>query len=202
MSLSASDKAIRKGRITASEAGDLLGRSPYCKADEAIEKWVARQTEDPPTFAPMDRGHRYEPIIIDAYLEKVGDLHGAVCCQKCPTLVHPEYPWLAATFDRLLYLDGVPDRVIEAKFVGSEKARKNWADGVPDYVVTQIIVQLAVAHARYGVTRDDVIADLLGNTWLGDSRWTLWRNAELEREIVSDLERIYRESLLPRLEKP
>lgn len=201
MSLSKADDAIRRTRLTASEAPALMGLSPWTKCEEAVEKWASKaRGETSPVFAAMDRGNRYEDAICLAYLDRMDDFHGKVRCERVPTTVHPQHDWLAATPDRLIWLDVDPDRLLQAKYTDSPASRKKWGDLVPEYVAMQIVVELAVGHAVWKIDRCDVAVDLGGTTWL-PTIFKLYRDARLEQDVLEQLHAIYLERLLPLIPK-
>ena len=203
MSLSPSDHATRYGKVGASEAPGLLAYSKWESVDQAVAKWIARHEPGyvEPSWPAADRGHRYEDDIFLAYVERTlsKQIHGKIRTESCHTAVHPVHDWLCCTADRLIHVDGVPDRIVQIKFVGSESSRAHWKKGCPDYVAIQELVELSIAWPLLGVALADVVADLGGTTWLGESVYPLVRNEAIEREEIAKLEVIYRTRLEPAL---
>lgn len=144
----------RQHGIGASEIAAIAGLNPWKKPiDVWLEKTGRAQTA--PQDLRQDLGHRMEGVIADLYAERTG-----ATLLPCPTLVHPEEPWILATPDRIAsFGDPARDRLLEIKLVGA-RLIAHWADDtIPDYVVTQVLMQQHVT----GIHEAEVAA-LLGGS--------------------------------------
>lgn len=151
--LTADQLAIRRGRITASEVGAILGLHPTRTPFDAWESITGRST-----FRGNEStawGDRLEPQIL-AFVSREYDAPVV----PGETVLRDE--WAAATPDGyLLGSDGVPVALVEAKAVGKWKI-SDWrdADGwrVPLYVEAQVRFQsfvTGVGEAVVAVAFDD-----------------------------------------------
>ena len=99
--------AARKGKLTASLAPALLGYMYFMPPSEALQIVLGKGINVENVH--MARGNRLEPVAADAFAKI---WNGRV--QVTGLFVHPLYPWLAASPDRLLdgSLDGHPETAL------------------------------------------------------------------------------------------
>ena len=131
--------AWRKGGITASNAGALLGKNPYCSRAKLWRLLTGR--EDPPEMSEaMQHGVDTEDEARAHYAAKTGQGCNPECHQ------HDVYPILRASLDGMT-LDG---EVIEIKCPQIRRYRK-LEDGAnpPEYWEIQIQYQMLCAGADF-----------------------------------------------------
>jgi putative phage-type endonuclease len=198
MGLSEKDRAIRLGRIGASNAPGILGVNPYSSPLREYARILGLEE-----FEGNDstrRGDAYEAPIAWEYRRKHAMTEWLDAeLETSQTIVHPKLEWLCATPDRLVQSGPKTVCLLEVKCVGANPSN-DWgppgSDEVPNYVAAQVAVQLAVAHALWGVDRCDVAADLGGTPW--PYVYTLWRDPGLEARVLQRLAAFHVEHLVPR----
>lgn len=137
--------AARKNWVGASEVASIIlpehdrpkwMRSPY--AVWALKRGVIDNVVETPL---MRWGQKLEGVIADEAVEQLRETFPAVLAKECTYQVwqHPDAP-LAATPDRLLYLDTHTIALLECKFA---RAAAAWTDGPPLYYQIQVQAQLA-----------------------------------------------------------
>lgn len=92
--------ANRKGRITASKVGKILGLSKYGTRDDAMREFVREFFDAPREFAGNEAtryGESHEADALAAYEHRYG-----VMIEPCGLVVHPEHDFLAASPDGLV----------------------------------------------------------------------------------------------------
>ncbi|BAW21436.1 YqaJ viral recombinase family protein [Pseudomonas putida] len=175
--------AVRKRGIGSSDAAAAVGLNPY---KSQLELWLEKTGRDAglPKTDPQDEespaywGNVLEPIVAWHYSKRTGNA----------VLQHPdpELPWMLANIDREVI--GTEDvQILECKTAGINGARL-WKEGVPEYVVLQVMHQLAVT----GKQAADV-AVLLGGQTLEIHRierdeQMIARLIELERQFWQHVE--------------
>jgi putative phage-type endonuclease len=157
MPLTPEQLALRKTKITATDATAIAGVNPW---RTALDVYVDKVADTPPS--PSSRaarvGDRAEGLIMDLLAEERG-----LVLAPATTEVHPILPWAAATPDRNV-LDAPEGRRValaEAKCVGFRQASK-WGDSgevddVPEYVLVQVQWQMLCTRQRLAY-----VAALLG----------------------------------------
>ncbi len=133
MTLSAEQHAQRAKGIGASEIPAIAGLSPFTTPlDVYLRKLglVESQESD-----QADLGNELEASIARAAAKR----WGLSLAPSPGTLAHPQHPLVLATPDFL----EEPDGALEVKNVGYRMMGR-WTEGLPDYVESQVQVQLAV----------------------------------------------------------
>lgn len=118
----------RKGRITGSRVGAVLGLNPYCSKNQVLKdmvlEYLGKATQK--DSVDMQRGRELEKVAISEY-EKLNNL----VVQKTPFRIHPTYDFMGAT------PDGMADnRIIEIK------APRDWYEGIPEYYKAQMELEM------------------------------------------------------------
>lgn len=181
--------AVRKQGIGSSDAGAAVGLNPY---KSQLELWLEKTGRDTtlPKADPHDEespmywGNVLEPIVAWHYSKRTTNKVRRINA----VLQHPdpELPWMLANIDREVI--GTEDvQILECKTAGINGARL-WKEGVPEYVVLQVMHQLAVT----GKQAADV-AVLLGGQTLEIHRierdeQMIARLIELERQFWQHVE--------------
>jgi len=178
MTLSASDLALRAGRIGASLVPAIVGVSPWAGPLDAFLTLTGRaMREDSPA---MRHGHRWEASIVDAWCAETGKP-----VEYRGTVVHPLHDCICATPDRVVLGESA---VLECKLVGARQAH-HWDGGVPDYVLVQVVTQIACTNAEKGY-----VAAFIGGT---DFRhFTIDRDVELESAVLDVVRRFHVDHVL------
>ncbi len=153
MPLTTEEKALHNTAIGGSLIAAVLGVNPFARPIDAWLHLTGRAQKD--TNEPVTSwGHAMEDMLSSWYEEKTGTE-----VVPCPTLVHPDKPWIIATPDRIVQDSDV---LVECKHVG-DRVAWHWYDGPPDYVVLQCVWQMLVCRALgMPITRVDVVADIAG----------------------------------------
>lgn len=142
--------ALRKMGVGGSEIAAVMGLDPY---KSKLDVWLEKTGQAPPFAgnAATDLGNRLEPIVADLYSEEMG-----VRLAPCSTVVHPSYPHVLAT----------PDRIAQASpaFYAVELKTRSWrtargfgppgSDLVPEPVALQVHYTAAILRAL-GITTAD-----------------------------------------------
>ena len=132
----------RKQGLGSSDAATALGLNPY---QSPLSLWLDKtQADTVSDIDPEDDSHPtywgnvLEPIVATHYSKRTGNKVRRVNA----ILQHPEHPFMLANLDREVV--GQPDvQILECKTTGHYGA-KAWKDGVPEYVLVQVMHQLAV----------------------------------------------------------
>jgi putative phage-type endonuclease len=172
VSLTAEQIEIRRTGVGASEVSELLRLSPY---RGPIDLWLAKTGRTVPRedTGETSIGTHLEAFALALYTRRTGHR----LFRPKVTLRHPEHEHVLASPDGL---GRVEDLGAEAKIVGARMAH-HWEHGLPDYVRTQAIQNMAVT----GRARWDVVA-LIGGT---DLRvFAVERDGDLERDMCEAVE--------------
>lgn len=189
----------RTRTLGASDVPAVVGLSPFASS---LDVW-ARKRRGPglcePPIVPPDLEQAigaHDPRRIGQILEvSIADLYAlevpGAQLSESGTLAHREHPWQTATPDRLVTSDGSSLHGLECKLVG-RGLMADWADGVPDYVLTQAQWSMHVV----GLDRWDVAA-LIGGT---DFRVTeVVRDDEIIASLVDLATRFWEDHVLGNL---
>lgn len=144
MPLTAEQLAIRKTRITATDAGAIIGVSPW---RNAADVWLEKVCDvDPlPDNEAIGVGNMLESPLIDWCADSLGLRPD----RELGTIIHPQHDWLCATPDA-----GIVGQLrgIEAKTAGVVRGfadRDEWgdidSDQVPPWYWVQCQIQMACA---------------------------------------------------------
>lgn len=135
--------SVRKRGIGSSDAAAAVGLNPY---KSQLELWLEKTGRDAelPKIDPNDEsspaywGTLLEPIVAAHYTKRTGNRVRRINA----VLQHPNEPWMLANIDREVL--GAPDvQILECKTAGFQGARL-WEEGIPEYVLLQVLHQLAV----------------------------------------------------------
>jgi putative phage-type endonuclease len=134
----------RRGVITATDVGAILGLSPF---SSPLKVWLGKtsESEDVAETKAMRWGRRFERPILEAYEERTGL---ALEYPKPFTLVRaPTEPLIGATLDAYRVSDRAP---VDAKNVGfrSEIYGEDGSDDFPPHYAAQLMVQMFVTGAE------------------------------------------------------
>ena len=112
----------RKGRVTGSNVGAILGLNKYKSADDVLREMVRAMHGADPEFkgnAATEWGTFHEDGAIAEYQMETGNT-----VNECGFYVHPEYEWLGASPDGLIGTEGLAEN--KAPY-----SRRNGGDFVP-----------------------------------------------------------------------
>ena len=131
----------------------VLGLSPWLSPFMLYQKKVGAYVEDvtPAKQKIFDRGHRWEPIVVEMLVDELRDRgHDVEIIARNQRYQDPEYPFLAAEIDLKLRVDGEEVNG-EAKTV-SPFAVKAWgdedSDEIPIYYAAQVMHGLMIKPRR------------------------------------------------------
>ena len=182
MGLSEQQLAIRRKGTTATDAGKIVGQSPYgCAEDVRLDKMGAGLP-----FIEHDRV-KWGNLLEDPIRKDYADRHGVTSVEG-ETLQHPTEPWALATPDSLIYVavGGPPSWGHEIKTHTSWLSHlygEPGTDQVPGGEIIQCVWNIWVCSAFYGVDlhRWDLTVFLDGLP----TDYTIWRDEELEAALVA-----------------
>ena len=161
---------------------DAYGRTPLTIFLQKLG-WLAL----PPETRDLRWGRLMEAACLQAYREDTG-----AETREVDTTVHPQYPWLAATPDALVVGDA---RGVEIKTVGFTQVHE-WAGGVPDHVIVQVAVNMAVFdHPLWDV----------GRFFWSSRDWAILRverDRVLEELLITAGQRFYDDHIVPHIPPP
>lgn len=142
--------------IGGSDVAAILGVSPWKSAFKLYQEKIGAFAEEvaPAKQRLFDRGHRWEPIVVEMLLDELTDRgHDVELVAQNRRYQDPEYPFLAAEIDLELIIDGEPVNG-EAKTV-SPFAVKLWGeeetDEIPIYYAAQVMHGLMLRPRRRAV---------------------------------------------------
>ena len=124
----------RKGRLTGSRIGAILGLSKYASRDDVMREMVREHHGAEREFEGNEatqHGHDCEPVAIGIYERETGQ-----SVKAASLVVHPEYEWLAASPDGLIGDDGLIE--VKSPYRGTYTS----IEAKPEYAA-QIQLQLA-----------------------------------------------------------
>jgi len=139
--------------IGGADVAAILGLSPWLSPFMLYQKKVGAYVEDvtPAKQKIFDRGHRWEPIVVEMLVDELRDRgHDVEIIARNQRYQDPEYPFLAAEIDLELRVDGEEVNG-EAKTV-SPFAVKAWgdedSDEIPIYYAAQVMHGLMIKPRR------------------------------------------------------
>ena len=132
----------RRSGLGSSDAATALGLNPY---QSPLALWLEKTSPNTPErIDPNDDSHPaywgtvLEPIVAQHYSKRTGNKVRRVNA----ILQHPQHPFMLANLDREVV--GQSDvQILECKTTGHYGA-KAWQGGVPEYILVQVLHQLAV----------------------------------------------------------
>ena len=131
----------------------VLGLSPWLSPFMLYQKKIGAYVEEvtPAKQKIFDRGHRWEPIVVEMLVDELRDRgHDVEIIARNQRYQDPEYPFLAAEIDLELRVDGEEVNG-EAKTV-SPFAVKAWgdedSDEIPIYYAAQVMHGLMIKPRR------------------------------------------------------
>ena len=186
--LTPEQRAFRLTGVGASESAAIVGLDPY---RGPVDVWMRKPVggrrplvveEDREENDAAELGHALEGGIREFYRRRTG-----IEVEPCEhTLRHPEIHCVLASPDGLAVHE---DSGLEVKLVGARMAH-HWAeDRIPDYVLCQVVQNMAVT----GRARWDVIA-LIGGTV--PRIFTIERDLDLEADLLAAVQAFWEANVL------
>lgn len=138
--------AFRNDGVGGSEVSAIMGISKYRSPVEVwMEKRGLKEPQDLSDKEAVEWGNRLESIIRDKFSEG----HPELGVHESPhTFVDRGRPWAHANLDGMAVDESGNWGVVEIKTVGKNR-EDDWADGVPDYYLTQVTHYLSVTGWTY-----------------------------------------------------
>lgn len=143
----------RQKYIGGSDVAAILGVSPWITPFMLYQKKIGAYIEDvtPQKQRIYDRGHRWEPIVVEMLVDELRDRgHDVEIIARNQRYIDPELPYIAAEIDLELLVDGEEVNG-EAKTV-NPFAVKDWgeedSDEIPIYYAAQVAHGLMVMPRR------------------------------------------------------
>ncbi len=139
-----------------------------------------------PMTLHMRKGLILEPLLAQVYAETTGNR----LFKAAETLAHSQLPVLTVHVDRLAQetLAPKPNLTIEMKMVGW-RVKKHWDDGIPAYVLTQVMAQMSawgLGQAHVPVDFDDELSIFQAEL-----------DSEVETVILEAVEAFWRDHIVP-----
>lgn len=188
MSLTAEALAIRAGRLTGTTSAGALGVSPY---DTPL--WAYQVVTGLAEFEPneaMQWGLLLQPAIASHFAAK-----HRVEVRECETEPHAEHAFLAASGDYAIPSLG---ELLEIK-TASARQRVEWGEPGTDEIPYHYLVQVAIQLAVYQVPAAHVAVLFGGQEY---EEYYVRRDLDLERDVLTRLERFYLDHIVPRVAPP
>lgn len=142
--------------IGGSDVGAILGVSPWVTPFMLYQKKTGAYVEDitPAKQRILDRGHRWEPIVLEMLVDELRDRgHDVQVIATGRRHIDPELPFLACELDAELLIDGEETNA-EMK-TASHFAAGGWGDydseDVPIYYAAQVMHGLMIVPRRRAV---------------------------------------------------
>lgn len=137
---------FRNKGVGGSEVSAIMGITKY---RTPVEVWMEKTGRKEPTDLSdkeaVEWGNRLEAII----REKFAEMHPELTVDEGDaTFVSKERPWAHANLDGMVRSIDGEWGILEIKTVGKNRER-DWADGVPDYYMTQVTHYLSVTGWSY-----------------------------------------------------
>lgn len=143
----------RQTYLGGSDVAAILGVSPWMTSFMLYQKKIGAFVEEvtPAKQKIFDRGHRWEPIVVEMLIDELRDRgHDVEIIARNQRYQDPEYPFLAAEIDLELLVDGEEVNG-EAKTV-NPFAAKLWgeedSDDIPIYYAAQVMHGLMIKPRR------------------------------------------------------
>lgn len=143
----------RASYLGGSDVAAVLGVSPWMTPFMLYQKKIGAYVEDvtPQKQRIFDRGHRWEPIVVEMLVDELRDRgHDVHIIERNQRYQDPEFPFIAAEIDMELMVDGELVNG-EAKTVNPHAA-KDWgeedSDEIPIYYAAQVMHGLMVMPRR------------------------------------------------------
>ena len=143
----------RKEYLGGSDVAAILGISPWISPFMLYQKKIGAFVEEitPAKQKIFDRGHRWEPIVVEMLVDELRDRgHDVEIIARNQRYWDSQYPFLAAEIDLELLVDGEEVNG-EAKTV-NPFALKDWgdedSDDVPIYYLAQVMHGLMIKPRR------------------------------------------------------
>ena len=142
--------------IGGSDTAAILGVSPWLSPFMLYQKKIGEFVEEvtPAKQKLYDRGHRWEPIVVEMLVDELKDRgHDVKILARNQRYQDPEFPFLAAEIDLELLIDGEEVNG-EAKTI-NPFAVKDWgdenSDQIPIYYAAQVMHGLMIKPRRRAV---------------------------------------------------
>lgn len=137
--------------VSASQVSTIIGENPYESAFTLGAMKLGRIPWTEENIA-MRAGHAMEPVIAEEHYRQTGLL--SMDEGDYAVHFHPNYPWLFATLDRVLFAKGPIESngrgVLELKNTASWRVADEWEKGPPLMHQVQVQTQMACADTYWG----------------------------------------------------
>jgi putative phage-type endonuclease len=187
MSLTEQQKADRMLGLGGSDIGAVVGLNPYSSA-HSIYNEKRGLVEPFAGNAATDWGNLMEPVLLDWYSEHHldGELH------RNHGMVHAENDWMRGNLDGLVFKDGRPHKVIEAK-TAHWRLADQWGDEGSDQVPDSYLVQCAWYMAIADVNLCDLVVAIDREIKV----FHITRDLDLERKLIAKGKDFWENHVLP-----
>ena len=169
----------RKGMITGSQAGAIMGLSPFMTPDDVMRRMVREYHGAESEFTgnvATSYGTHHEPGAMVEYTMETGNV-----IEDCGFIVHPEYQWLGASPDGFIGTDGLAEIKCPYGQASKNPPKFKPLDEQPHYKI-QCLVEMAST----------------GRAWLDFYQWAQHGTA-LERIEFADHRYYFETEVIPAL---
>lgn len=202
--LSPEDVSLREGRITSTRIAKIAGLSDWGGQNEAYLDILGLR--EIPDSRKMRMGRFLQPAIGAARLDALNEQEGTDRYRlvEIPTLVHPDHPWAASSFDYGVSEGESIAWLLEVKNAGWRMAHK-WGDEGTDAVPMDYLLQChweaAIASAALGIDLPftELVAFIGGEE---DRVYRIPRDKEMEARLLDIGARFHRDHVVPRVPPP
>jgi predicted phage-related endonuclease len=188
------DKVVRRGRITGTRIGAIVGVHKYLTPIDVYSQLVDGVDLDEPEEGPdILRGRFLESGVIDWYAHKRN-----VVISKAASCVHSKHKIFAATADAMAGDDRMPfafERIVEAK---APRYADDWGDDGTDQIPDYHVPQVALETACYDFEQADVVALIFGDIRV----YQIDRDRELEAALIDAGLKFWRDHVEKRVPPP
>lgn len=136
----------RQQGLGSSDAGAVLGFSPYKTPLDVYNEKISEEPVETPMNDAMEFGLKLEDVVAATYMERLGKR----VLRDNKVRMHPEHPFMIANLDRVILPENGEGRGILEIKTASSFAVKQWETQIPLTYYAQVSHQMFVTGYRWG----------------------------------------------------